>query len=65
MDRGDVILSQDGADYIVRLDPPDASGLHPVEQRFDDIRKARGAWGGLRLVLGRRKIDLTGGANGR
>lgn len=59
-DRGKVILSQeeDGA-FSVVLDPPDAGGLHPTEQRFSDIREARGAWGGLRLCLGRQKVDLT------
>lgn len=62
MDRGEVVLSQDGADYIVRLVPPEPGGIHAEEQRFSDIRDARGAMGGLRLVLGRRKIDLTKGA---
>lgn len=57
MDRGTVTLSQDEAGaYVIRLDPP-APG-HPEEQRFDDIREARGMLGGLRLVLGRRKVDM-------
>ena len=60
MDRGEVILSREGAGYLVRLDPPDPGNLHPTEQRFADFRQARGAWGGLRLCLGRRKVDLTG-----
>lgn len=60
-DRGEVILSRgEGGAFFVTLDPPDAGGLHPTEQRFTDIREARGAWGGLRLCLGRRKVDLTG-----
>ena len=59
-DRGTVTLSREGAGFLVRLDPPDAGGLHPTEQRFSDIREARGAWGGLRLCLGRQKVDLTG-----
>ena len=61
MERGKVILSQgeDGV-YSVVLDPPDAGGLHPTVQTFPDIRQARGAWGGLRLCLGRQKVDLTG-----
>lgn len=65
MDRGTVTLSQDEAGaFVVRLDPP-ASG-HPEEQHFADIREARGMLGGLRLVLGRQKIDLTKGeANGK
>ncbi|MEC7819193.1 MAG: hypothetical protein VX454_11100 [Pseudomonadota bacterium] len=57
MDRGTVTLSQDGAGaFVIRLDPPDPN--YPEEQRFDDIRDARGMMGGLRLVLGRRKVDL-------
>ncbi len=61
MEPGKVILSQgeDGV-FSVVLDPPDAGGLHPTVQSFSDIREARGAWGGLRLCLGRHKIDLTG-----
>ena len=59
-DRGTVTLLREGADWLVRLDPPDAGGLHPTEQRFSDIREARGAWGGLRLCLGQQKVDLTG-----
>lgn len=60
MSSGDVILSREGADWLVRLDPPDPSGIHETETRFTDIREARGAMGGMRLVLGRRKVDLTG-----
>ena len=60
MSSGDVILSRDGEAYIVSLDPPDPSGIHETERRFTDIREARGAMGGMRLVLGRRKVDLTG-----
>ena len=65
MDRGTVTLSQDEAGaFVVRLDPPDPN--YPDEQRFDDIRDARGMMGGLRLVLGRRMIALTKGeANGK
>ena len=61
MERGKVILSlgEDGV-YSVVLDPPDAGGLHPTMQSFSDIREARGAWGGLRLCLGRQKVDSTG-----
>lgn len=60
MDRGTVTLSREkGGGFLVTLDPPDAGGLHPTEQRFADIREARGAWGGLRLCLGRLKVDLT------
>lgn len=62
MDRGEVILSQEGADFVVRLVPPEPGGIHAEEQRFSDIRDARGAMGGLRLVLGRRKVDQTKGA---
>ena len=62
MDRGEVILSQEGADYVVRLVAPEPGGIHAAEQRFSDIREARGAMGGLRLVLGRRKVDQTKGA---
>lgn len=59
--RGTVTLSREqGGDYLFTLQPPDAGGLHPTEQRFSDIREARGAWGGLRLCLGRQKVDLTG-----
>lgn len=60
MSSGDVILSRDGEIYVVSLDPPDPSGVHETERRFSDIRDARGAIGGMRLVLGRRKVDLTG-----
>ena len=65
MDRGTVTLSQDEAGaFVVRLDPPDPN--YAQDQRFDDIRDARGMMGGVRLVLGRRKIDLTKGeANGK
>ena len=61
VDRGTVTLSRGkGGGWTVTLSPPDAGGLHPTEQIFSDIREARGAWGGLRLCLGRRKVDLTG-----
>ena len=60
-ERGIVTLSREqGGDYLVTLDPPDAGGLHPTVQSFSDIREARGAWGGLRLCLSRQKVDLTG-----
>lgn len=54
-----VTIKPDGDGFSVVLDPPD--DRHPP-QHFDDVRKARGMAGGLRLVLGARKIDLTGEA---
>ncbi len=60
MSSGDVILSRDGEDWVVTLNPPDPSGLHETERRFSDLRDARGTMGGMRLVLGRRKVDETG-----
>ncbi len=54
---GIVELSGDGeAGFRVRLDPPDAN--HPPEG-FYCYRAARGAAGGLRLVLGCRLVDLA------
>lgn len=52
-----VTIARDGDGFSVVLDPPD--DRHPP-QRFDDVREARGAAGGIRLVLGARKIDLAG-----
>lgn len=57
MDRGIVEISKEGAGFRVRLDPPDPA---KPDQWFCDIREARGCAGGLRLVTGRRKVDLTG-----
>jgi len=61
MDRGKVILSQGGGgDVIATSVPPHAGRLHPTERCFSDIQEARDAWSGLRLCLGRQKVDLTG-----
>lgn len=57
MGGGIVEISRDGAGFRVRLDPP-VDGK--PDQWFADLREARGCTGGLRLVTGRRKLDLTG-----
>lgn len=51
-------IRRDGeAGFVVVVKPPDPA--HPPET-FDDLRRARGAAGGIRLVTGWRKVDLTG-----
>lgn len=57
MTGGVVEIGREGAGFRVRLDPP-VEGK--PDQWFDDLRDARGCAGGLRLVLGWRKLDLTG-----
>ena len=59
MNRGEVIIEQEGAGFRVRLDPPDPR--HP-DATYPCIRQARGAAGGVRLVTGRIKRDLSGEA---
>ena len=51
-------IRRDGAGFLVEVVPPNPA--YPSE-RFDDVRRARGVAGGLRLVTGWRKVDLTGG----
>ena len=63
MDCGVVEISEDGeAGFRVRLDPPDAA---KPDQWFRTAKEARGHAGGIRLVTGRRKVDLTGGAHAK
>jgi hypothetical protein len=58
MGNGPIIavrLNSDG--YTVAVEPADPSR---PPQRFPDKRAAWGATGGLKLVLGIPKVDLTG-----
>lgn len=57
-DAGTVEIRRKGAGFVVVCNPPDPA--HPP-RCFDDKREAYGWAGGLRLTLGRRKIDLTEG----
>lgn len=50
-------MRRDGAGYVVAVEPADPA--HPP-QSFSDRRAAWGAAGGLRLVLGLPKVNLTG-----
>lgn len=59
MSAGEVIIEREGAGFRVRTDPPDPR--HP-DATFDCIKRARGAAGGIRLVTGRLKRDLSGEA---
>lgn len=54
---GTVEVGKDGEGFRVTCCPPDP--LHPV-QRFAEFRRAWGHAGGIRVVTGRRKVDLTG-----
>lgn len=44
------------AGFVVAIEPPDPE--HPP-QVFETFKRANGCAGGLRLVLGLRKVDLT------
>ena len=55
---GAVEIRTEGAGFVVVCVPPDPA--HPPRS-FSDKREAFGFAGGLRLVTGRRKVDLTGG----
>lgn len=56
------ITGSEEAGFWVRLQPPDPAF---PEQWFPTLRAARGAAGGIRLVTGRRKVDSTGGEDGK
>lgn len=51
-----IAIRRDGAGFVVGIEPPDPA--YPPE-RFETFKRANGAAGGLRLVLGLRKVDLT------
>lgn len=55
---GTVEIRPERGGFAVVLVPPDPSR---PDEWFADVREARGCAGGLRLVTGRRKVDLTGG----
>lgn len=57
METSVVEIRRDGAGFVVEVVPPDPA--YPAE-RFDDVRRAFGAAGGIKLVTGWRKVDLTG-----
>lgn len=59
MDRGEVLIEREGSGFRVRLLPPDPR--HP-DATYPCIKQARGAAGGVRLVTGRTKRDLSGEA---
>ena len=57
MDAGIVEISEGEAGFRVRLlDPPDPA---KPDQWFATAKEARGCAGGIRMVTGRRKVDLT------
>ena len=57
---GTVDVTAEGDGFLVSCNPPEPQ--HPPE-RFPTFRQAWGSAGGIRLVTGRSKRDLTGGAN--
>ena len=60
---GVVEMRPDGTGgFAVVCVPPDPA--HPP-QSFADRRDAWGRCGGIKLVTGRRKVDLTGGDDGK
>lgn len=55
--NGTVEIRRDSDGYRVACVPPDPKR---EDEWFADLREARGTAGGIRLVTGRRKVDLTG-----
>lgn len=58
---GFVQIRCEGAGFMVECIPPDAAF---PSQPFAEHKSARGFAGGARLVLGRKLLDLAGGADG-
>ena len=57
MAKAVVTIRRDGAGFVVAVEPPDPA--YPPAP-YADIRRAWGAAGGIRLVTGWPKVDLTG-----
>lgn len=57
MEQRTIEVRRDGAGFVVVVQPPDPA--HPPE-RYETMRSAWGAAGGLRLVTGWPKVDKTG-----
>ena len=53
-----IAIRQDDAGFVVAVEPPDPA--HSA-QHFSDKRAAFGFAGGLKMVTGWRKVDLTEG----
>lgn len=60
-DAGTVDVTADGGGFLVVCNPPDPKR---TDQWFPTFREAWGTAGGIRLVTGRHKRDLTGSDNG-
>lgn len=56
----EIHIRREGAGFAVEVLPPHPA--HPI-RTFDSIRSAFGHAGGLRMVTGWRKVDLTGAHN--
>jgi len=56
-DSGVIEIRRELSGYRVVLVPPDPT---QPDQLFTDKREAFGCAGGIRMVTGRRKVDLTG-----
>lgn len=57
---GTVDVTIEGDGFLVACNPPDPAR---PDEWFPTFREAWGTAGGIRLVTGRTKRDLTGGAN--
>ncbi|WP_298196744.1 hypothetical protein [Novosphingobium sp.] len=56
MEKPDIIIRRDGAGFAVEVVPSQPG--HPIRY-FDNSRSAFGHAGGVRMVTGWRKVDLT------
>lgn len=61
MAGGVVQVRREGTGFCVECIPPEPAF---PSQTFTEHRSARGFAGGARMVLGRKLLDLTGGADG-
>lgn len=57
METGQIAVRRVVSGFRVSLEPPDPA--HP-DETFPDMRSAWGHAGGIKLVTGRPKVDLTG-----
>jgi hypothetical protein len=62
MDAPVIAIRREGVGFVVALEPDDPA--HPP-RHFDNQRSAFGWAGGMRMTTGWRKLDLTGGTDGK